>query len=192
METPSDSSIRLESTDEGFARFDATFSDPSRQARVKDIHFEILLPPTSAKRLKKLQSKAETAVNNATFTRAIAAFFGRLATWEPRSPGGGIQLTVTTRSLNRSLIQNLVASGELDQVHNQFGPPIWDIRDSDRYIEFTPDAPPLPKVACVSTFDVERQYRFHPSVLLVLSTAFDRLEKLEWRLLLPEIGRAHV
>lgn len=185
MESPTDSSIRLESTEEGFARFDTTFSGPRKQAGIKNIHFEVLLPATSVKRLKKLQSSAEAAANDATFTRAIVAFFGRLATWEPRSPSGGVRLTVTTRSLNLGLIQEQVASGKLDQTHNQFGPPIWDMRDSYRYIQFTPSAPPLPKVACVSEFDVGRQYNFHPSVLGALAAAFGRLERLEWRLSLP-------
>ncbi|KAK8045431.1 hypothetical protein PG993_005455 [Apiospora rasikravindrae] len=182
MEDPTNSSIRIESTSEGFAWFDATLSDPSKQACIKEIQFEVLLPPTSVKRLKKLQSNAETAANNAAFNHATAAFFRRLAAWEPRSPSGGIKLTLTTRSLNRGLIRELVASGELDQVHNEFGPPIWDIRDSYRYIQFTQDAPPLPK------FDVERKYDFHPSVLLALGSALDRLERLErleWRLYLP-------
>lgn len=186
MESPTDSSVRLESTDEGFARFDATFAEPSKQAGIQQIHFEVLLPPTSAKRLKKLQSNAEAAANNAAFTHAVAAFFGRLATWEPRSrAGGGVRLTVTTRSRNLGQIQELVASGELDQAHNQFGPPIWDIRDGDRYIQFTADAPPLPQVACVSAFDVERQYTFHPTALSALAAACGRLERLEWRLSLP-------
>ncbi|KAK7943626.1 uncharacterized protein PG986_012739 [Apiospora aurea] len=185
MEDSTDSSICVQSTDEGFAWFDAAFSDPGKQARIKEIHFEVLLPRTSVKRLKKMQSNAETAANNAVFTHAAAAFFRALATWEPRRPGGGIKLTVTTRSLNRALIQELVASGGLDQLHNQFGPPIWDLRDSYRYVQFTPDAPPLPKVACVSEFDVASNYDFHPSVLSALLSAQARLERLEWRLFLP-------
>ncbi|KAK8085379.1 hypothetical protein PG997_006650 [Apiospora hydei] len=185
MEGPTDSSICVQSTDEGLAWFDAAFSDPGKQARIKEIHFDVLLPRTSVKRLKKMQSNAETAANNAVFTHATAAFFRSLATWEPRSPGGGIKLTVTTRSLNRALIQELVASGELDQLHNQFGPPIWDLRDSYRYVQFTPDAPPLPKVACMSEFDVASNYDFHPSVLSTLLSALVRLERLDWRLFLP-------
>lgn len=189
MENPTDSSIRVESSEEGFAQFDDATSDPDQQARIQKIHLEVLFPATSVKRLKKMQSNAETAANNAAFTRATAALFGRLATWEPRGPGGGIKLTVTTRSLNLALIQELVASGELDQVHNEFGPPIWDIREGYRYIQFTPDAPPLPKVACVSELDVGTEYHFYPSVLLGLSSTLDRLERLEWRLCLP--GRRH-
>lgn len=134
MESPTASSIRLESTEEGFSRFDTTTFGPRKQAGIKKIHFEVLLPATSVKWLKKLQSTAEAAANDATFTRAIAAFFRRLATWEPRSPSGGVRLTVTTRSLNLGLIQEQVASSKLDQTYNQFGPPIWDMRDSYRYI----------------------------------------------------------
>ncbi|KAK7955356.1 hypothetical protein PG988_016050 [Apiospora saccharicola] len=185
MENSTDSFIHVESSEEGFAQFDAVTSDPGQQARIQKIHLEVLLHATSVKRLKKMQSNAETAANNAAFTRATADFFGRLATWGPRSPGSGIKLTVTTRSLNLALIQELVASGELDQAHNEFSPPIWDVRHSYRYIQFTPDAPPLPKVACVSELDVGKEYHFHPSVLLALSSSLDQLERLEWRLRLP-------
>ncbi|KAK8007951.1 hypothetical protein PG991_010502 [Apiospora marii] len=185
MENPTDSSIRVESSEEGFARFDATFTDPAQQARIQKIHLEVLFPATSVKRLKKMQSNAETAANNAAFTSATAALFERLASWEPRSPGGGIKLTVSTRSLNLGLIRELVASGELDQVHNEFGPPIWDLRDGYRYIQFTPDTPPLPQVACVSELDVDSEYHFHPSVLLAFTSSLGRLERLEWKLRLP-------
>ncbi|KAK8048096.1 hypothetical protein PG996_016160 [Apiospora saccharicola] len=185
MENTAASSIHVESSEEGFAQFDAATSDPGQQARIQNIHLEVLFPATSVKRLKKMQSNAETAANSAAFTRATAALFEKLANWGPRGPGGGIKLTVTTRSLNLALIQELVASGELDQAHNEFGPPIWDLRHSYRYIQFTPDAPPLPKVACVSELDVGKEYHFHPSVLLALSSSLDRLERLEWRLRLP-------
>ena len=104
MESPTASSIRLESTEEGFSRSDTTIFGPRKQAGIKKIHFEVLLPATSVKWLKKLQSTAEAAANDATFTRAIAAFFRRLATWEPRSPSGGVRLTVTIRSPNLGLI----------------------------------------------------------------------------------------
>ncbi|KAK6821061.1 hypothetical protein PG987_015461 [Apiospora arundinis] len=96
MENPPNFSIRVESSEEGFARFDAVTSDSAQQARVRKIHLEVLFAPTNVKPLKKMQSNAETAANNGALTRATAALFGRLATWGPRSAGGGIKLTLGT------------------------------------------------------------------------------------------------
>ncbi|KAK6851400.1 F-box domain cyclin-containing protein [Apiospora arundinis] len=197
METQTDlpeSSVRVDSTEESLAHFDAEYSaDPSKRAHIGEIHFEVLLPPVSnLKRLKKLQNSKESAANDAAFTRAFAALFSRLATWEPRTSGRGVKLVLSTRSLNDDIIRQLVASGELHQVHNEFGPPIWEIRDEYRYIGLSPGGEddgfwPLPQVACVSelVFGPECSSTIHPSALVALSCALTAVEKLDWRLAMP-------
>ncbi|KAI1874217.1 uncharacterized protein JN550_002796 [Neoarthrinium moseri] len=180
--------VHVLSTGDGLARFDEAFVDPAQRALLRDITFEVVLPEISIKRLKKVQSNAEAAANDAAFTRAISDFLGRLARWEARD-GASLSLNITAESPTHKKRQELVENGTLNNSHNSFGPPIWDIRNMDRMLRFEASTPPqLPEVPCITNlccggFHCPRV--LHPSVQVAISNACVAVSVVEWDLYLP-------
>ncbi|KAI0155685.1 hypothetical protein BJ166DRAFT_339704 [Pestalotiopsis sp. NC0098] len=138
--------VHVLSRHDGLAQFDEAFVDPAKRGILRDFTLEVVLPEISIKRLKKVQSNAEAAANNAAFTRAICEFLRRLATWEARD-GAGLSLTITAESPTHKRSEELVENGTLTSSHNTFGPPIWEIRTMDNMLRFEAGdarAPQLP------------------------------------------------
>ncbi|ETS87825.1 hypothetical protein PFICI_01653 [Pestalotiopsis fici W106-1] len=181
--------VHVLSTDDGLAEFDEAFVDPAKRALLRDIKFEVVLPEISIKRLKKVQSNAEAAANDAAFTRAISDFLGRLARWEARDDGASLSLTITAESPTHKKRKELVENGTLTNSHNSFGPSIWEIRNMDRMLRFEAGNPPqLPEVPCITKLCCVEYLcprSLHPGVQVAISNACVAASVVEWDLCLP-------
>ncbi|KAH6643399.1 hypothetical protein BKA67DRAFT_587605 [Truncatella angustata] len=187
----SENSVRVLSTSESLAQFDHIFSELSKRELVRSIDFMVVLPEVSVKRLKKLQSKAEAAANDAVFTRAVLDFFERLAKWETRGEGGSLSLTIKADSHTYTQIDELVANQTLKNTHNDFKGGIWQVRNLNKYLQFEADAPPLPEVKCITMFDfgsIDQPRELHPNVLAAVTNACVRATRVDWCTGLPQRG----
>lgn len=180
--------VRVLSSDDGLAQFDEAFVDPAKRVILRDITFEVVLPEISIKRLKKVQSNAEVAANNAAFTRSISDFLRRLATWEARD-GASLGLTITAESPTHKRREELVGNGTLANSHNSFGPPIWELRNMDNMLRFEAGtASQLPEVPCITRLccvEFLGPRMLHPSAQVAISNACVAATVVEWDLCLP-------
>ncbi|KAF9873010.1 hypothetical protein CkaCkLH20_09520 [Colletotrichum karsti] len=185
--------VQVPSTNEGLSQFNQAFLDPQQRAYVQNIDFHIVLPTISNKRLRKLQSRREAAENDASFTKAITKFLGRLAKWERRRYGPGVTLKIVVASPTDWLVEEMEEDGELVNTHNHRLAPIWQVRDHFRYIKFdesllASSTSGLPQVACVSEFEFDGGpggRSLHPEVIAAISNAMVSARKMEWRLRIP-------
>ncbi|KAI3535702.1 hypothetical protein CSPX01_11226 [Colletotrichum filicis] len=188
--------VQVPSTAEGLARFNQAFLDPQERAYVQHIDFHIVLPTISYKHIKKLQSSKEAAENDAIFTRAIVTFLGRLAKWERRRYGPGVNLKIAVESPTDRLVEEMEEHGELRNTHNHRVAPIWQVRDHFSYLRFDSsllspsDSGPakLPQVPCVSEFEFDGGpggRNFHPDAISAISSTLLSARKMEWSFRLP-------
>lgn len=145
-----------------------------RGPRPFHLRYSIALPPVSAKRMKKLQSQAEAATNDAVFTRALRDLFELLSAWEGDCR---IRLEVLVQSPSDN-------DGELlASLHNSHpGEPIWTVRSEFKYINLDPAVLPdlrLPVAKALHALEFQwrdweyrpLQRRLHPSIIPVLALA---------------------
>ncbi|OHE94155.1 hypothetical protein CORC01_10493 [Colletotrichum orchidophilum] len=188
--------VQVPSTAEGLARFNQAFLDPPQRAYVQHIDFHIVLPTIGEKRIKKIQSRKEALENDAVFTRAVATFLGRLAKWERRRYGPGINLKIAVESPTDRLVEEMEEDGELKNTHNHRTAPIWQVRDHFRYLRFDHSLLPpsdlglakLPQVPCVFEFEFDGGpggRNFHPDAIAAISSALVSARKMEWTFRLP-------
>ncbi|KAK1846696.1 hypothetical protein CCHR01_10669 [Colletotrichum chrysophilum] len=177
-------SVQLSSDSDSLRQFDEDFSDPLRRAQVRVLHYKILLPPVSEKRVKKFQSRKEAAANSVAITQALLDLFTRLQVWNSVSDAGdesGIKLVTKIES-------SYQPPSEDDYVHE--GGPIWFFRNDLKYLGLEESlllsSGLLPEVCVISHLHVKTgQYRLHPSLLAVLTKSLPTLRRLTFKLEMP-------
>ncbi|KAI8231931.1 hypothetical protein K4K54_012526 [Colletotrichum sp. SAR 10_86] len=176
--------VHLSSDSDSLHQFDEDFSDPLRRAQVKVLHYKILLPPVSEKRIKKFQSRKEAAANSVAITQALLDLFTRLQVWNYASDAGeesGIKLVTKIESSYRP-------PPEDDYMHE--GEPIWFFRNDLKYLglegSLLLSSGLLPEVCAISHIHVKNgQYRLHPSLLAVLTKSLPALRQVTFKLEMP-------
>ncbi|KAI9150011.1 LysM domain-containing protein [Paramyrothecium foliicola] len=178
--------ICLNSHEESLRQFDEVFNDTALDLRglVKSIHYDVILPRVSEKRLEnKFQSSFEARQNSAAFTKAIFGIFSRLSTW--KATGIALRLTATSPSDDITL-RECTKSISIIPHRNEF-----------RYIRFDSiDLPSrnFPAVHCVTSLDTETfdrnstnpsGRRLHPHLLLALAEGLPGLREISWALFMP-------
>ncbi|KAI8208205.1 hypothetical protein K4K52_001519 [Colletotrichum sp. SAR 10_76] len=177
-------SVQLSSDSDSLRQFDEDFSDPLRRAQVRVLHYKILLPPISEKRIKKFQSRKEAAANSVAITQALLDLFTRLHVWDSASEAGeesGIKLVTKIES-------SYQPPAEDDYIHD--GAPIWYFRNDLKYLGLEESlllsSGLLPEVCAISHVHVKTgQYRLHPSLLVVLTKSLPALRRLTFKLTMP-------
>ncbi|KAH6653367.1 hypothetical protein BKA67DRAFT_692574 [Truncatella angustata] len=176
------SKIRVNSTKDCLERFDRVFHETEQRQSVQDIVYEVVLPPVSAKRLKKLQSSREAAANNVAFTQGIFDLFDRLRAWK----GNEVSVTLEARSLSDD-------AEVLDDIEiNHDGPEIWRFRNLWKFLmvdEGTLPSGVLPEVGYISKLDFrwlsENGRSLHPKTAGIIAAALPRARDMTWGLLMP-------
>ncbi|RMZ83680.1 hypothetical protein DV738_g1034, partial [Chaetothyriales sp. CBS 135597] len=177
---PLPSTIRVDSTQDSLERFDSVFHGNSHRQSIKDIIYQVVLPPVTTKRLKKLQSSREAATNNVVFTQAIFNLFNRLSKWE------GNQVALTLKAGSPS--DDAKVLDALDTKHGG-SPPIWDYRNVWKFLMINETMLPsgvLPQVGCISKLelsDVRRE--IHPQSAGIIAAASPKARDMTWGFLLP-------
>ncbi|WYZ35423.1 hypothetical protein EsH8_X_000070 [Colletotrichum jinshuiense] len=179
-------SIKIKSEPEGLRQFDENFSARhiGRRERLRNLQYEVVLPPVSAKRMKKLQSKNEAAVNDSALTKAILALFERLATFERAN----IKLVLSVASPTDSDRESIA---RLRSTHA--GDPIWEVRNDFKYLDFDQSLLPaagIPFVRGITSIDLERELsvsgrRLHPHTISVLASALPNLKEMKCACMIP-------
>ncbi|KDN66600.1 hypothetical protein CSUB01_07236 [Colletotrichum sublineola] len=181
-------SVKISSKPESLSQFDEDFSGQhiGRRERLRNLQYDVVLPPVSAKRMKKLQSKKEAAANNAAFTNAILALFDRLASWEEQ--GANIKLVLSVASPTDS------DWGFIGRLRNKHaGDPIWELRNHFKYLDFDHSLLPaagIPSARGISSIDLERELtvsgrRLHPHTVSVLAGALPNLKEVTCACMMP-------
>ncbi|KAK1978544.1 hypothetical protein LZ30DRAFT_728689 [Colletotrichum cereale] len=181
--------VRLNSHAESLRQFEQVFSDPEIRPLVKTIHYDVLLPSISDKRLQnKFQCTREAAANTAAFTHAILALFTGLSSWQKRDSQGdeGIHLFLTATSPSEDIE---LRSGSVT---------IKRDRNFYRYLDIDAELLPsgrLPSVACVSLLSlikIDRSTgratgrRVHPAAVYHMATALPSLQHASWEFYMPK------
>ncbi|RMD43446.1 hypothetical protein DV735_g1594, partial [Chaetothyriales sp. CBS 134920] len=130
---PIPSIIRVNSTLECLERFDKVFHGSDQRQFIRDIIYQVMLPPVTTKRLKKMQSSREAATNNVAFTQGILDLFNRLREWEGNH--FSLKLKVWSPSDDRALHDTI-------QI-NHGGPPIWEFRNDWKFLMIDETTLPL-------------------------------------------------
>ncbi|GJC88490.1 hypothetical protein ColLi_11328 [Colletotrichum liriopes] len=179
-------SIKINSEPDDLRQFDENFSAQhiGRRERLRNLRYEVVLPPVSAKHMKKLQSKSEAAANNAVLTKAILALFERLATLEEAS----IKLVLSVASPTDSDRDSIARLR-----NNHAGDPIWEVRNHFKYLDFDHSLLPaagIPFVRGISSIDLERELsvsgrRLHPHAISVLASALPNLKEVKFACMMP-------
>lgn len=182
--------IKTDSDDASLRQFQAAFSTPRRRALLRWLSFRVQLPSPSLKRMRKLQSRREAAANSLVYTRALAALFSFLHTWEHHGNVWiGLDLTVSSPMDN-------YAGGD----HGHMGDPIWTIRNKFRDLHFDADAlreaGGLATVPVVSRFTIDSNSnrRIAPAVMPLLAKALPNVRQMTWSFLalprrMPDLRR---
>ncbi|EQB43275.1 hypothetical protein CGLO_18086 [Colletotrichum gloeosporioides Cg-14] len=177
-------SVQFSSDSDSLRQFDEDFSDPRRRAQVRVLHYKILLPPISEKRIKKFQSRKEAAANSVAITQALLDLFTRLHVWDSASTASeesGIKLVAKIESSYQPPSYD-------DYTHD--GAPIWYLRNDLKYLGLVESlllcSGLLPEVSAISHIHVKTgQYRLHPSLLAVLTKSLPALRRLTFKLTMP-------
>ncbi|GKT64090.1 F-box domain cyclin-like [Colletotrichum tofieldiae] len=178
--------IKINSEPNDLWQFDENFSAQhiGRRECLINLRFEGVLPPVSAKRMKKLQSKSEAAANNAVFTKAILALFERLTNLE----AANIKLVLSVASPTDSDRDSIA------RIRNKHaGDPIWEVRNHFKYVDFDHSLLPaagIPFVRGISSIDLERELsvsgrRLHPHAISVLASALPNLKEVKCACMMP-------
>ncbi|KAI1858011.1 uncharacterized protein JN550_012904 [Neoarthrinium moseri] len=149
---------------------------------VRDIVYEVVLPPVSAKRLKKLQSSLEAAANKVAFTQGIFDLFDRLRACQ----GNEVSTTLEARSPSDD-------AEVLDDIEiNHGGPEIWRFRNFWKFLmvdEGTLSLGVLPQVGYVSKLDFrwlsENGRSLHPKTAEIIVAALPKAQDMTWGFLMP-------
>lgn len=173
-------SVQLSSDSDSLRQFDEDFSDPLRRAQVRVLHYKILLPPISEKRIKKFQSRKEAAANSVAITQALLDLFTRLHVWDSASEAG--------EESGIKLVSSYQPPSYDDYIHD--GEPIWYFRNDLKYLGLEESlllsSGLLPEVCVISHLHVKTgQYRLHPSLLAVLTKSLPALRRLTFKLTMP-------
>lgn len=177
------SSIKFTSDGDSFKCFDFVFSNEgntSRRSFLKSLTYKIMLEPVSAKRLRKLQNKAERARNNRVFTQALVRLAERLTGWAHH--GRGIHLILHVDCLTDH-------ESKHTPLHAYRGSQIETVRNDLAYIELDEAvASAFPLIASITRFSLWRFERrlIHPETFLALFNCMPNLADVDWEVHLPE------
>lgn len=177
------SSIKLNSDDDSLERFDVAFSNEAnteRRSFLKSLTYKAMLPPVSAKRLRKLQNKAERARNNRAFTQALVRLAENLTSWV--NHGRGIRLILHVDCLTDH-------ESERTQLHKYHGSQTELVRNGLAYIELDEAvASAFPLIASITRFSLWRFERrlLHPETFLAIFNCMPNLVDVDWEVHLPE------
>ncbi|KAF7540414.1 hypothetical protein G7054_g1310 [Neopestalotiopsis clavispora] len=175
------SSIRLNSNPESLLQFVEIFSSADFHGLVKSIHYDIILPSVSEKRLQnKLQSSAEAAENTIAFTRGLSSLFTILSAWNVE--GIALYLTATSPSDDPAL---RVGSHSVD---------VKAGRNDLQYITFDGTDTQLPSVRAIGSLNTQKVdahsskasgRRLHPDLVCAMAAALPALESAAWEFFMP-------
>ncbi|KAI1863219.1 uncharacterized protein JN550_009745 [Neoarthrinium moseri] len=178
------SKVRLNSHPESLRQFDSVICSEEARQKVKDIHYDVILPSVSEKRLEnKFQSSNEASENTLAFISAILSLFTRLSSWNAR--GIALRLTATSPSDDTAL-RVVSRSVCIKSKRNHF-----KYIGLDLHLHLTGR---FPLVRCVSSSDFERLdsnstnpsgRRVYPDLIASMSVSLPALKSISWEFYMP-------
>lgn len=182
IESRSFSSARLNSNAESLRQFAEVFSNAELRGLVTSIHYDVILPPVSDKRLQnKFQSCAEATENAAAFTRAISSLFTILSAWSVE--GIALHLTATSPSDDAAL--------RVGSVHVKPGRNDLQYITLDGTILSVVELPSVQSIASLNTEKVDRHSskasgrKLHPDLVYAVAAALPALRSAAWEFSMP-------
>ncbi|KAK4442273.1 hypothetical protein QBC34DRAFT_29438 [Podospora aff. communis PSN243] len=164
-------------------QFSAAFSDPGRCRHLKHLEFRVAVPSPTEKRLRKLQGRRESALNDAVYTRKVVDFFSILARLFQTAPP-----TLSLVIKVYSLVDYQQPPPDYQPQHWHLGEPMWSIRNHFKYINFDAGLENgLARVPAVSRFQHgdEGFRNLNPAVISAYAAALPNVETMDWFFIPP-------
>ncbi|WEW59215.1 hypothetical protein PRK78_004684 [Emydomyces testavorans] len=179
-------------------QFSQVFNGPRRRAILQNLDYKVLLPPYSAARCAKFETRKEKKENNIAFTGAIRELLALLRGWEDADSAANRQSGI---GASRPMRLNLSIYSPMDQGHRTCDVDI-DLgtdRFEGNFLEFVPmpghhdnDNDSLVKIDRITNFWYESTRTPHPTALCKLLAALPKLESLDMHIMQPKMKRLEV